>query len=529
MKWHTWLWPALIASQAWGQQGFAPPSRVINAPYTALMHRADVAAHSAIRPYLREDLARLPGADTAAPPALWPWLERTTDPTHRLYGSPLLDLLAGFSANDRERIKYRTGLGGWLAWNASERWTFSAAVQGWMERPPDYLAAYAATHGVAPGEGRAHFNGQVLQHCDWSAYADHKAGKYFHFTLGKGKQFFGEGYRSLFLSDEASSYPYFRITTTAWHMRYVNLFTVMRDLPTASRAPGPESRKYTSMHYLSWNISKRVNAAFFESVIWKDNDPSYPRGFDIAYLNPVIFLRPVEFGIGSPDNVLMGAALNVKVGRVTLLYSQFALDEFLLKHVRAGDGWYGNKQALQFGVLGHGAFGVKGLDLRGELNYVRPFMYTHNDPEQNYAHLGQPLAHPYEAGFLEGLIQGQWRTGNWLIEDVFSWAVMGQDTGHLPADNHGNNIFIGDSHRPLEQAGRIRNFGFRLGDPSRATVFHNELRLGRLIAPRSGLMLEVAWTLRIDDGGHGPMHTTNYLRAGLSTNLFDRHPFQVIR
>ncbi len=35
-------------------------------------------------------------------------------------------------------------------------------------------------------------------------------GKYINFTLGRGKNFFGEGYRSFFLSDNAYSYPYFK-------------------------------------------------------------------------------------------------------------------------------------------------------------------------------------------------------------------------------------------------------------------------------------------------------------------------------
>ena len=519
----------LISAPAFAQQGCLPLSRTMDGPYTALMHRSDVAAHSTIRPYLREDLRSLPGADTILPPAWVKWLGRAADPAKRWHGGPLADAMAGASSGEKAPLKHRTGIGGWLEWNATPRLTLGADVQGWTEALPNYLDRYAYVAEVAPGGGYAHFTNDQVQHYDWNAHADYKAGEYFHLTLGKGRNSIGEGYRSMFLSDEAYSYPYLRITTTAWHIRYMNLFAMMDNIRGAHGNPGNFGRKFTSMHYLSWNISKRVNAGFFEAIVWQDNDPKYPRGFDISYVNPVIFMRPVEYGLGSPDNALMGAALNVKVGKQAQLYSQVILDEFLLGHVRAGDGWYGNKQGLQVGAVAHHAFHVKGLQLRAEVNYARTFMYAHYDSRQNYAHHGQPLAHPYGSGFLEGLVQGEWRKGSWLVSNVFSYAIMGQDTTLGPGGSYGNNLFRSDSDRPAGENGRVRDFGYRLGDPSEARVVQNEFRIGHWLAPQSGLMLELAWTLRSETSGHAPDRVTNYLRIGLSANLHQRHPFQAVR
>ncbi|HMN06893.1 MAG TPA: hypothetical protein PKD45_14325 [Flavobacteriales bacterium] len=521
---------ALCASfPAFAQQGFLPLGRVVDAPWTALMHGKDLAAHSAIRPYLREDIAALPGADTLVPPARNPWLGRITDPANRWYGSPLAEAMAGTSFGEGDMMKYRAGVGAWLGWNATPRLTLGADAMAWHEKLPNYLDRFAHVWEVAPGEGYAHRSGDGIAHFDWNGYADYKAGDYFHFTVGKGRQFIGEGYRSLLLSDEAYSYPYFRITTTAWRIRYINLFALMRDIREADGNSARFAKKFASMHYLSWNISNRVNAGFFEAIIWQDNDPAYPRGFDLSYLNPVIFLRPVEFGLGSPDNALMGAALNVKLGKRSMAYTQLVLDEFLLSHVRAGDGWYGNKQGVQAGWVGHDAFKQKGLMIRLEMNYARPFMYTHTDSRQNYAHYGQPLAHPYGAGFLEGLVQGEWRKGAWLLSNTFSWAIMGQDTSFGADRNYGNNIFLTDSQRPLDEKGKPLIYDFRLGDPVQATVVQNELRAGRLLEPRSGILLEAAWTLRSETAPGFPARYTSYLRVGLSANLHDRHPFQAVR
>jgi len=191
---------------------------------------------------------------------------------------------------------------------------------------------------------------------------------------------------------------------SVWEIQHIDLLPVMNDFRGAGGDPGKYGTKYTSMHFLSWNMSKRINVAVFESIVWSQGDEKYPRGFDITYLNPVIFYRPSEFQIGSPDNALLGLSINAKVGKHILFYSQLMLDEFLLDQVRNGYGWYANKQALQLGMNMHEAFGVKGLQVRAEYNVVRPFMYTHSDTRQNYAHMGQPLAHPYGSNFQEGLV-----------------------------------------------------------------------------------------------------------------------------
>jgi hypothetical protein len=44
--------------------------------------------------------------------------------------------------------------------------------------------------------------------------------------------------------------------------------------------------KFMANHYLSWNISNRLNLGFFESVIWTNTND---RGFDASFVNPLYF------------------------------------------------------------------------------------------------------------------------------------------------------------------------------------------------------------------------------------------------
>ena len=106
---------------------------------------------------------------------------------------------------------------------------------------------------------------------------------------------------------------------------------------------------------------------------------------------------------------------------------------------------------------------------------------------------------------------------------------MGQDTAFGPERNNGNNIFLSDSDRPLLADGTKKDFGYIIGDPVQATVIQNEIRVGCLLEPRSGLMLECAWTFRSETSEVLPDRLSNYLRLGLSANLHQRHLFQTVR
>ena len=108
-----------------------------------------------------------------------------------------------------------------------------------------------------------------------------------------------------------------------------------------------------------------------------------------------------KFG-GSPDNALLGSNIRWKLNSRNTVYAQLMLDEFLLAEVRAGNGWWANKQAFQLGYKSSNLF-VKQLNLQTEFNFVRPFTYSHRSNSQNYSNANQPLAHPLGSDFVESV------------------------------------------------------------------------------------------------------------------------------
>ena len=524
MRWIAAVQAMMLACACMAQAGWLPVSREAERPYATALARWKSVAHTAIRPYRVRDIRFVDPRDTLRPSAALPLLDRwagARNGRHFRWG-PLLDLQGGAGLDTAMRSTHRLGGGAWLEGDIGERFTLHVSGQLWSERFPGYLDSLARATQMSAGEGYAHPEGNAYTHGDWNAYASWDPGKHFNFTLGRGKNFIGEGHRSLFLSDEASAYPYLRITTSVWRAKYVNLFTMMNDIRGAQGDPSRFQRKYASMHYLSVNASRRINLALFEAIVWSQGDSLYPRGFEMSYLNPVIFYRPVEFAQGSPDNALLGFAASVKAGRHTLFYAQVMLDEFLLREVRAGDGWYANKQALQAGVVARDAFKVSGLTLRGEWNFVRPFMYTHSDTRQNYAHFGQPLAHPFGSNFQEALGHIEWSHGRMLYALRGSMAWLGSDT----TDSWGSNIFRPESDRQNLPNFGYRNYNYRIGEAIEYTLFHGELRAGWLIDPVSATRLEASWISRSRMAEAGSPEWQHAFRIGISCWFRERHAEQ---
>lgn len=516
----------LVAALGQAQTGWSTVSREVERPFASRLQAFKSDVHTSIRPYSTATLRVAAIPDSALPKAAFGVLDKWAGRNNgrKFRWGPLVDASVGYEGN-ASGVRYRSGAGLWADLDAGSKLNFHVDGQGWNERLPSYLDSVARATQVVAGEGYGYGTAPDFAHYSWNAHVSWDAHKYINVTLGRGKNFFGEGHRSLFLSDEATSYPYLRMTTSVWRIKYVDLFAVMNDIRGADGNVADFQRKFTSMHYLSYNVIDRVNVAVFEAIVWSPGSDEYPRGFEFNYLNPVLFYRPTEFRLGSPDNALLGFALNVKVGKHVLFYGQVMLDEFLASNVRNGNGWYANKQAGQIGVNAHEAFGVHGLQLRAEWNLVRPFMYTHSDTRQNYAHMGQPLAHPYGSNTEEVLAHVDLVRDRWVFSVRSSFAHMGTDS----VDSYGNNIFRPESERPLKPNGARNDFGYRTGDFQSKYIFQAEARVGWTLDPRSAMRLEASYTYRMRDPPKEDPTTLHFVRVGLVCHFLDQHPEQEVR
>jgi hypothetical protein len=208
-----------------------------------------------------------------------------------------------------------------------------------------------------------------------------------------------------------------------------------------------------AFHHASINIGKKFNLGVFESVVFSPKDSLNNNTFDFSYMNPVIFYRAIEQHYGSSDNALLGFDFKWNTFKGVSFYGQVVLDEFVLKEIKAGNGWWANKFALQGGIKYIDAFGVSNLDLQGEVNVVRPYTYSHTTQYGSYTNYLQTLAHPLGANFNEvvGILRYQPIPRLNIIGKLSAAKIGRDDTG----ENWGTDILKPSQTREQEYDNKI--------------------------------------------------------------------------
>ena len=355
------------------------------------------------------------------------------------------------------------------------------------------------------------------------AQVSYTPSKYFNATLGNGKNFFGEGYRSLLLSDNANNHPYLRLSTNIWKLKYVNVFSNFSDTRFSDGIRSKFYNKMSATHYLSYNVNKKLNISIFETVVWESRDTSGAFNYDYTYLNPVIFYRPVEYAMGSPDRVLIGANISYNFNGKNILYGQMVLDEFIAKEIRADivaavrqdtsivSGWWGNKYGFQLGFKALDLFKIDGLRWQTEINLVRPYTYTHGSVYQSYTHFSQPLAHPLGANFYEFLSILHYQNKRWIFRAQGNYQIVGKDSG----ENFGNNLMVSYNSRPFEH-------GHRIGQGERNNILYTDFSVNYLLNQKSNLSLEAGFTNRMLTVNENRKHE-RFVYFGIKSLLFNSY------
>ena len=372
------------------------------------------------------------------------------------------------------------------------------------------------TRGAVPGQGRTKKLYGSRDFAFATGTISYSLKKYFNFQFGHDKNFIGDGYRSILLSDYAFNYPFLKINVDVWKIKYTFMLAAFQDIligPPPNYDPEDFSfrKKWGSFHYFDFNIGKRMSVGILEGVIWK-SDSVRAKAIDINYFNPFIFFRPVEFSMSSPDNAMLGLNLKFKISSTVTTYGQVMLDDFKIEQVRAGTGWYGNKQAIQWGIKGFNLLRINNLSALTEINYVRPFTYSHRSSLSNYCHYNEPLAHALRSDFIESVTIIKYTYRNFYSRLQFMYYVAGADTGGY---NYGNNILLPYSTKANEYGNFVPN-GLK------NTVKYAELNVGYLFNPHNNLKVEFGIVSRKQNSLLGNCNSL-YFTFGIKTSLLNKN------
>lgn len=487
------------------------------APYEQLLINKETNFHHDLKPYLFSEVEAALAEDSLIQaksifPNFTAWMDHSTvNRELKVAVFPLLDLGLGYDGIS-EKIIYTAGAGAGLQLNWGKKFSLYADFQYSATRFPGYLQSFIHESEVVPGQGFANGNNPT-KYLQYSGYISYSPIKYFNFQVGNGKNFIGNGYRSLLLSDNAYNNPYLKLNTSIWNIKYVNLYSLYQDIQNSPGNPAEYRYKLSSSHYLSWNVTKRLTVGVYEAIMWQTRDTLSQRNFDINYINPIIFYRPVEYSVGSPDNALIGLNLSYELGNNTLLYGQLVIDEFLLKEIRDRNGWWANKFGGQLGVKLFDVNSAGGLDIQLEANLVRPFTYSHGSVVQNFGHFNQALAHPIGANFYEGLTIIRYKHKNWQFENKLVYGVYGRDPDRL---NLGGDIF-----KSYKNPTKI--YGNKITQGIRTDLIVNTIRAYRVLETSLNLQVFGEYTYRMQNTEGFPIDNSHIFSLGISTAIGNRY------
>jgi hypothetical protein len=422
--------------------------------------------------------------------------------------NPMLNVNLSFEKGNKQQV-YINSRGFNIRGRIADRIGFYASVVDNQERGPSYFSQEIKDLRAVPGYGffkSFKRDTTAVDYFDARGYLTFNAAKFFDFQIGYDKNFIGNGYRSLFLSDWGNSYLFVKLNTKIWKFNYQNLY--MELMPQfVKRGDSLLDRKYAAMHHLSMNITPWLNVGLFESVIFGRRNR-----FDFQYLNPIIFYRHIEGTVGSPDNAVAGMDFKANVAHRFQFYGQLLLDEFIIKNIRSKKHSWTNKFGFQLGTKYIDAFGIRNLDLQLEANRVRPFTYSHYNAVSNYTHYNQPLAHPLGANFQEFIGIARYQPApKWYIMGRAFYYYKGLDTAGV---NLGGNIFLDNSTRPSDD-------GFTVAGGNKLTVFNGILDVSYEL--RENVFIDLSFQQRYHKFTGTRTFSSTMVSGGIRINMARRN------
>lgn len=103
----------------------------------------------------------------------------------------------------------------------------------------------------------------------------------------------------------------------------------------------------------------------WESVIYQN------RTFDLAYLNPLSFLKSVEHSLRDRDNSAMGFDFTIRPMKNFILKGAYLLDDLIFSKI--GTDYWSNKSAFSMGAM----YVFPSMNIMMEYARVQPYTYSH--------------------------------------------------------------------------------------------------------------------------------------------------------
>lgn len=328
----------------------------------------------------------------------------------KLVADPLFNFSYGKTfTNDSLYKLYTNTRGARVAGDITKYFSFETSVYETQIFYPEYLDSIADQKKAALGLGRSKlFKNKGHDVAMSTGYISYTPSKHINLQFGHDKHFYGNGYRSLLLSDNASPAPFLSFTAQFLNnkLHYKNINSWMQSLyriPFTNSAEALFKRKGATFRTLSFAPVQRLQIGLFEGVIYQNYIDSIGQvQLPVSFYTPLLGISTLLNGLDHKHNSLLGLTLNYQLNKSFALYSQVMMDDDKKKGLQVGMKWFELAK-------------IKNSWIQLEYNSVEAFSYG-NTTElilQTYSHSNQELAHPLGASFNEFIFLAHFEKERW--------------------------------------------------------------------------------------------------------------------
>lgn len=340
--------------------------------------------------------------------------------------------------------------------------------------------------------------------------------RYTEIRFGRDRNLWSAGRGSVLLSDYPTTYDQIQLRTKVWRLQYTNVFAALGNRAVARDSITNQYRaRYGVFHRLAIELPGRVQIGLSEASILAPTPEDRGPEFYMAYLNPIIFIRALDFELGSPANMLIALDAQWVASPGVQLYGQFILDEFRASELFSSNGWIHNKWGALAGVHIVNPF-IDNLEVRAEYARVRPYTYSSMDTERAFVHNFGVLGHPFGPNAESVALWAEYRPTQRITASLS--AFYGRRGRNEESVNWGADPLVSyESNIPME-------FGHSVGQGIGQTESRLTVRGGYELLP--GLVIEgIVDYAQLKD--NGDVSESSYLQfaGGLRWGL----PFQSAR
>ncbi|MFC7666080.1 hypothetical protein ACFQT0_00505 [Hymenobacter humi] len=229
--------------------------------------------------------------------------------------NPVLLLQAG-KDTESDGLRYVNTRGVQLEGTIDQKLGFYTFLADNQQAVPQYVQTRILRDDIVPHEGfKKNFKDKPDQYDFFTARGGitYAATKHINLQLAHDRNFIGNGYRSLILSDYSAPYFFLKVNTRVWKFNYQNLFAEL----TAERKNQDQvyPKKYLAMHHLSFDVTPTLNIGVFESTVLggRNAEPdSVTAGGKIV---PGRVGRGFEPAVPEPHHLLPGRGTERGLGR----------------------------------------------------------------------------------------------------------------------------------------------------------------------------------------------------------------------